>query len=89
VAARPGVVAPGMPALRLSRAVCMQPQQDGGVELNVAELAAECAVLGAGLVTAVAVHQGQQAAPLVGGKRRRAASVGGTGKRLREERHVQ
>ena len=91
VAARPGVVAPGMPALRLSRAVCMQPQQDGGgggVELNVAELAAECAVLGAGLVTAVAVHQGQQAAPLAGGKRRRAASVGGTGKRLREARAV-
>jgi len=48
------------PALRLPRAACAQPASDGGVTLNLAELAAELGAAGMGLVTAVMVAETQQ-----------------------------
>jgi U3 small nucleolar RNA-associated protein 22 len=76
VAVRPGVRTATGP-LKLSRAVCMQPGGDGGVEVNAHELAAECGSLGAGMVAAVTrgmqepVNQPEAAGGA--GKRRRVA----------------
>ena len=77
VAVRPGVRTATGP-LKLSRAVCMQPGGDGGVELNAHELGAECGALGAGMVAAVTRGmqepvQKEPAGEHVAGKRRRGA----------------